>query len=86
MLRERKPFEDHEDLPEWLAKKCRESKGAKWEVWVNSLLKVREQLYGHPYKDALEAVHDQLGIDLTTIGWPLSTTPRTPRARCRSFA
>ncbi len=61
MLRERKPFEDHEDLPEWMAKKVRASKGAKWEVWVNSLLKVREQLYGHPYKDALQAVHDQLG-------------------------
>ena len=61
MLRERKPFEDHEDLPEWLAKKCRTSKGAKWEVWVNSLLKVREQLYGNPYKDALQAAHDQIG-------------------------
>jgi predicted nucleotide-binding protein (sugar kinase/HSP70/actin superfamily) len=61
MLRDRKPFEDHEDLPEWMTKKIRASKGAKWEVWVNSLLKVREQLYGHPYKDALQAVHDQLG-------------------------
>jgi len=61
MLKDRKPFEDHEDLPEWLAKKCRESKGAKWEVWVNSLLKVREQLYGNPYKDALRAAHDQIG-------------------------
>ncbi len=61
MLRERKPFEDHDDLPEWMAKKIRASKGAKWEVWVNSLLKVREQLYGDPYKEALQAVHDQLG-------------------------
>jgi len=61
MLKDRKPFEDHEDLPEWLAKKCRESKGAKWEVWVNSLLKVREQLYGNPYKDALQVAHDQIG-------------------------
>jgi len=61
MLKDRKPFEDHEDLPEWLAKKCRESKGAKWEIWVNSLLKVREQLYGNPYKDALQAAHDQIG-------------------------
>ena len=60
MLRERKPFEDHEDLPEFLSKRIKAHKGAKWEVWVNSLLKVREQLYGHPYKDALEAVHDQL--------------------------
>jgi len=61
MLRDRKPFEDHEDLPEWMAKKIRASKGAKWEIWVNSLLKVREQLYGKPYKEALQAVHDQLG-------------------------
>ena len=53
MLRERKPFEDHEDLPEWMAKKIRANKGKKWEVWVNSLLKVREQLYGDPYKEAL---------------------------------
>ena len=38
MLRERKPFEDHEDLPEWMAKKIRANKGKKWELWVNSLL------------------------------------------------
>ena len=60
MLRERKPFEDHEDLPEYLSKRIKAYKGAKWEIWVNSLLKVREQLYGHPYKDALESVHDHL--------------------------
>jgi len=60
MLRERKPFEDHEDLPGWMSKRINDRKGAKWEVWVNSLLKVREQLYGNPYKDALQAVHDQL--------------------------
>ena len=60
MLRERKPFEDHEDLPEWMAKKIRANKGKKWEIWVNSLLKVREQLYGDPYKEALTAVHDEL--------------------------
>ncbi len=60
MLRDRKPFEDHEDLPEWMAKKIRADKGKKWEVWVNSLLKVREQLYGDPYKDALASVREQL--------------------------
>jgi predicted nucleotide-binding protein (sugar kinase/HSP70/actin superfamily) len=60
MLRDRKPFEDHEDLPEWMAKKIRPHKGKKWELWVNSLLKVREQLYGDPYKGALAAVRDQL--------------------------
>src|SRR6516225_4538272 len=37
LLRERKPFEDHEDLPEWLAKRARAHKGEKWELWVNSL-------------------------------------------------
>jgi len=60
MLRERKPFEDHEDLPEWMAKKIRANKGKKWELWVNSLGKVREQLYGNPYKDALAAVREEL--------------------------
>src|SRR5215469_7572400 len=60
MLRERKPFEDHEDLPQWMSKRIKARKGEKWEIWVNSLLKVREQLYGNPYKDALQAVHDQL--------------------------
>jgi predicted nucleotide-binding protein (sugar kinase/HSP70/actin superfamily) len=60
LLRERKPFEDHEDLPEWMAKKVRANKGKKWEVWVNSLLKVREQLYGNPYKDGLASVREQL--------------------------
>ena len=60
LLRERKPFEDHEDLPEWLARKVRANKGKKWEIWVNSLAKVREQLYGNPYKEALAAVRQQL--------------------------
>jgi predicted nucleotide-binding protein (sugar kinase/HSP70/actin superfamily) len=60
LLRERKPFEDHEDLPEWLAKRARAHKGEKWELWVNSLGKVREQLYGNPYKDAMAAVRGQL--------------------------
>ena len=32
MLRDRKPFEDHEDLPEWMAKKIRANKGKKWEL------------------------------------------------------
>ena len=61
MLRERKPFEDHEDLPGWMAERIKAHKGEKWEIWVNSLLKVREQLYGNPYKEALQAVHEQLG-------------------------
>jgi predicted nucleotide-binding protein (sugar kinase/HSP70/actin superfamily) len=61
LLRERKPFEDHEDLPEWMAKKVRANKGKKWEIWVNSLGKVREQLYGNPYKDAMSAVREQMG-------------------------
>src|SRR6516165_6356059 len=56
MLRERKPFEDHEDLPGWMAERIKGHKGEKWEIWVNSLLKVREQLYGDPYKEALAAV------------------------------
>ena len=60
MLRERKPFEDHEDLPEWLAKKVGAHKGEKWELWVNSLGKLREQLYGNPYKDAMAAVREKL--------------------------
>ena len=60
MLRDRKPFEDHEDLPEWMAKRIRANKGKKWEVWVNSLLKVREQLYGDPYKEALASVRGHL--------------------------
>jgi predicted nucleotide-binding protein (sugar kinase/HSP70/actin superfamily) len=60
MLRERKPFEDHEDLPEWMAKKVRANKGKKWELWVNSLLKVRENLYGQPYKEALAAVRQEM--------------------------
>jgi len=60
MLRERKPFEDHEDLPEWMAKKVRANKGKKWEVTLNSLLKLREQLYGNPYKEAMTAVREQL--------------------------
>src|ERR1035438_4393506 len=32
LLRDRKPFEDHEDLPEWMAEKIRPNKGKKWEI------------------------------------------------------
>src|SRR5215475_7526352 len=44
-LRERKPFEDHEDLPKWLAQKIAANKGKGWEKVVNSLGKVYEHLY-----------------------------------------
>jgi predicted nucleotide-binding protein (sugar kinase/HSP70/actin superfamily) len=61
LLRERKPFEDHEDLPEWMARKIALHKGAGWEKWVNSLGKVWENLYGSAYKECLREVHDLLG-------------------------
>ena len=61
MLRERKPFEDHEDLPKWLSRKIEKHKGAGWEKVVNSLGKVWDHLYGSAYKECLAEVHDQLG-------------------------
>jgi predicted nucleotide-binding protein (sugar kinase/HSP70/actin superfamily) len=60
-LRERKPFEDHEDLPEWMSKYMAKHKGKGWEKTVNSLGKVWEHLYGKAYKDCLREVHDQIG-------------------------
>ncbi len=60
LLRERKPFEDHEDLPEWLSKKIAKHKGAGWEKVINSLGKVWENLYGSAYTGCLQEVHDQL--------------------------
>ncbi len=60
LLRERKPFEDHEDLPEWLSKKIAKHKGAGWEKVINSLGKAWENLYGSAYTGCLQEVHDQL--------------------------
>lgn len=61
LLRERKPFEDHEDLPKWLSQKMAQHKGAGWEKIVNSLGKVWENLYGSAYKEYLQDVHERLG-------------------------
>jgi predicted nucleotide-binding protein (sugar kinase/HSP70/actin superfamily) len=61
LLRERKPFEDHEDLPRWVSRKISRHKGAGWEKLVNSLGKVWEHLYGSAYKECLRDTHDQLG-------------------------
>jgi len=60
MLKERKPFEDHEDLPDWLSGYMAKHKNAGWEKVVNSLGKVWEHLYGSAYKECLGAVHDHL--------------------------
>jgi predicted nucleotide-binding protein (sugar kinase/HSP70/actin superfamily) len=60
-LRERKPFEDHEDLPEWMSKYMAQHKGKGWEKTANSLGKVWDHLYGKAYKDCLREVHDQIG-------------------------
>src|SRR6516162_4054777 len=59
-LRTRKPFEDHEDLPAWLSRRIARHKGAKWEITINSLGKVYEQLYGKAYKDMLRDCHERL--------------------------
>lgn len=61
LLRERKPFEDHEDLPKWLSRKMAQHKNAGWEKVVNSLGKVWDHLYGSAYKECLADVHDRLG-------------------------
>jgi predicted nucleotide-binding protein (sugar kinase/HSP70/actin superfamily) len=61
LLRDRKPFEDHEDLPKWLSQKIAKHKGAGWEKAVNSLGKVWENLYGSAFKECLQDVHDRLG-------------------------
>jgi predicted nucleotide-binding protein (sugar kinase/HSP70/actin superfamily) len=61
LLRERKPFEDHRDLPGWLSQYFTRHKGAGWETVVNSLAKVWDHLYGSAYKECLQDVHDRLG-------------------------
>jgi len=60
-LRDRKPFEDHEDLPKWLSTKVAQHKNAGWEKVVNSLGKVWDHLYGSTYTECLEEVHEMLG-------------------------
>ncbi|HKT24865.1 MAG TPA: hypothetical protein VJR04_09680 [Terriglobales bacterium] len=44
MLKERKPFEDQEGLPQWLSSYMAKHKNAGWEKVVNSLGKVWEHL------------------------------------------
>ena len=60
MLKERKPFEDHEDLPKWISSYLAKHKNAGWEKVVNSLGKVWEHLYGNAYKECLQATHDHM--------------------------
>jgi len=60
MLKERKPFEDHEDLPKWISSYLAKHKNAGWEKVVNSLGKVWEHLYGNAYQECLQAVHDHM--------------------------
>ncbi|PYY03594.1 MAG: activator of (R)-2-hydroxyglutaryl-CoA dehydratase [Acidobacteria bacterium] len=60
MLKERKPFEDLEDLPKWASSYLAKHKNSGWEKWVNSLGKVWEHLYGNSYKECLQTVHDHL--------------------------
>jgi predicted nucleotide-binding protein (sugar kinase/HSP70/actin superfamily) len=60
MLKERKPFEDLEDLPKWASNYLAKHKNSGWEKWVNSLGKVWEHLYGKAYKECLQAVHDHM--------------------------
>ncbi len=60
MLKERKPFEDLEDLPQWASNYLAKHKNAGWEKVVNSLGKVWEHLYGKAYKECLQTIHDHL--------------------------
>src|SRR5215472_13674863 len=60
MLKERKPFEDLEDLPKWMTSYLAKHKNTGWEKMVNSLGKVWEHLYGTAYKECLQAVHHHL--------------------------
>jgi predicted nucleotide-binding protein (sugar kinase/HSP70/actin superfamily) len=61
LLREGQPFEDHRDLPAWVAQKIALHKGAKWEIVLNSLGKTWDHLYGSAYRECLQEVHDCLG-------------------------
>src|SRR5437764_7105900 len=60
MLKERKPFEDLEDLPKWASSYLAKHKNSGWVKWVNALGKVWEHRYGNSYKECLQTVHDHL--------------------------
>ncbi|HZQ91268.1 MAG TPA: hypothetical protein VFA60_05700 [Terriglobales bacterium] len=60
-LRDRVVFEDHRDLPPFLAKRIRAHKNTGWEKTVNSLGKVWDHLYGKAYIDALHAARERIG-------------------------
>ncbi len=59
-LRAAEPFEDHVDLPSWLAKYIARHKGARWEIVFNSLGKVREHLYGKARHEAMSQFRDRV--------------------------
>jgi predicted nucleotide-binding protein (sugar kinase/HSP70/actin superfamily) len=59
-LRDRKPFEDHRDLPPFLAHYFQKHKNSGLEKTVNSLGKVYDHLYGPAYKKALRECRDRI--------------------------
>lgn len=60
-LRERPPFEILESAPEWLRSRLAQKQKKKLKDTLNTLGKVREQLYGNPYRDVLRQCRERIG-------------------------
>jgi predicted nucleotide-binding protein (sugar kinase/HSP70/actin superfamily) len=59
-MKERKPFEDHQDLPRWLSQRAARNKGKIWERTLNTLGKVRTHLYGKDYLEAMREFRESV--------------------------
>ena len=59
-LRERPPFEILESAPAWARNYLAQEKNRKFKNTLNTLGKIRENLYGKAYTDAMEACRERL--------------------------
>ena len=70
MLRERPPFEILESSPGWLRNYLSKPERKKTKNTLNTLCKIRENLYGKPFVEALEETRrrlDSIEIDRTRV-------------------
>ncbi|MBI4445076.1 MAG: activator of (R)-2-hydroxyglutaryl-CoA dehydratase [Acidobacteria bacterium] len=70
MLRERPPFEILRSVPGWASRYLAQEKRRKLKNTLNSLGKIRENLYGKPYTDSIEVCREKLNsieIDRTRV-------------------
>jgi len=61
-LRDREPYEVLKRSPQWMSNYLAKPEHKLAKDWVNSLGKVRENLYGKAYKDAMRGCRDRINL------------------------